>query len=495
MKIVRLVIVGSKSFKDKVMKKNLNFLEEFEEYAIRNRLLKSGEKILVGFSGGSDSTALLLALWHLKSKYGYSLIAAHVNYNLRGEDSIKDEEFVKEFCFKRNISLVIHNIKIDTKSNLENQAREIRFTYFNKLINLYNAQKIALGHNKEDQAETIIYRMFRGSGYTGMKGISPKSGTLIHPLLCFSRNEITEYLSQEDIQWREDLSNKESTFTRNKIRNEMLPWITENLNPKVINKLYNASEIFSETDYILHEMAKRRLLTAQIKHTKNEYRFSLSVIKKTLPVLRFYIYKEVYSKLNNNEQDFYHNNFNEIEAILNSDGSKRITLPHDIYVFKEYNELIFTDKDYSKGFDIENSKEITSLRNRLTFEDCRIIMKKLKKLPQKRYLYEDRYTAYIDLDKTSFPLIIRHRQPGDKFSPLGMIHTKKLKDFFIDEKVPKFERDKVLLFCDNEKIIWVAGHRIDNRVSTSSETKNILMLKVEKMAIKKARAAERIKKR
>jgi len=130
------------------MKKNLNFLEKFEEYAIQHRLLKSGEKILVGFSGGSDSTALLLALWHLKSKYGYSLIAAHVNYNLRGEDSIKDEEFVKEFCFKRNISLVIHNIKIDTKSNLENQAREIRFTYFNKLINLYNVQKISLSNNK-----------------------------------------------------------------------------------------------------------------------------------------------------------------------------------------------------------------------------------------------------------------------------------------------------------------------------------------------------------
>ena len=476
------------------MGKNQNFLEKFEEFVNRYKLFKSGEKILVGFSGGTDSTALLQALWHLKFQYGFSLLAAHVNYNLRGKDSQEDEEHVKEFCFQRNISLVIKNVKLDSKSNLENKAREIRFKYFKKLTKLYNVQKVALGHNREDQAETLIHRLFRGSGYTGMKGIIPKSGIIIHPLLSFSRQEILDFLNNEELTWRDDQSNQENVFTRNKIRNHMLPWIKENINPKIVNKLYHTAEIFSDTDEIMQELSKRRLLKAQIKHTKNEYRFSLNVIRKTKPVLRFYIYKEIYKKLNGDEKDFYHSNFKEIEAILDSHGSKKIHLPHDVYMLKEYNELIFTNRDDDEGFDVNNSKEITSLRNRLTFEDNRIIMKKLKILPQKRYLYEDKFTTYIDLDKTSFPLLIRHRQPGDKFYPLGMDHPKKLKDFFIDEKVPKFERDKVLLFCDKENIIWVAGHRTDNRIITSEDYGNILMIKIEKMTRKKARAAERIKK-
>ncbi len=481
--------------KDSEMKKNLKFYERFERFALDHKLFKNGEKVLIGFSGGADSTALLLALWHLKSRFGLSLLAAHINYNLRGQDSLEDEKFVKEFCFQRNISLVIKNVKIKSASNLENNARNIRFRYFNKLKRSYNVSKIALGHNREDQAETMIYRMFRGSGYTGIKGILPKNGNTVHPLLCFSKADIIEYLQTENVSWREDLSNQENTFTRNKIRNEMIPWIQENLNPKVINKLYNAAALFSDTDEILRELAKRRLLNAQIKHSKNGYKFSLKIIKKMRPVLRFYLYREIYKKFNNKEKDFYHSNFEEIEAILDADGSKRVDLPHNVFVFKEYNELIFTDRDKSTEINVDNKKEISGLRIRSTFEDYRIIMKKLKILPPKRYLYEDKNTIYLDMDKTSFPFIIRHRQPGDKFFPLGMKHAKKLKDFFIDEKVPKFERDKVLIFCDSEKILWVAGYRIDNRINVSSKTKNILRIKIEKMTVKRARAAERVKKR
>ena len=475
---------------------NINgFIERFEQYSIKHKLFKSGEKILVGFSGGADSTALLLALWHLKSKYGYSLLAAHVNYDLRGEDSKLDEQYARKFCFDRNISIVVKNITIDSTSNVENHAREVRFKYFNNLRKLYKIQKIVLGHNREDQAETLLFRMFRGSGYTGIKGISPITDDVVHPLLSFSRKDITSYLELEGIKWREDLSNKDNTYSRNKIRNQMIPWIQEHLNPNVVTKLYETAEIFSETDDILESLAKRRFLKAQIKHSKDECRLSTKIIKKTRSVLRYYVYKEAYSRINGNSKDFYHNNFIEIENLLTSDGSKQIYLPNNVYVFKEYDELIFTNIDFSKSENIENEKEITSLRNRSTFEDYRIIMKKLKKMPTKRNLFEDKDIAYLDLDKTSFPITIRHRKPGDRFHPLGMQHNKKLKDFLIDEKVPKFDRDKVLIFCDKEKIIWLAGYRIDDRVVTSEQTQNILQISIEKMATNKMRAAERITKK
>ncbi|MDP8203875.1 MAG: tRNA lysidine(34) synthetase TilS [Candidatus Tenebribacter mawsonii] len=475
---------------------NVNgFIEKFEQYSKKHKLFKSGEKILLGFSGGADSTALLLALWHLKSKYGYSLLAAHVNYNLRGNDSQLDEEFVRKFCFDRNISLVVKNIKINSSSNVENHAREVRFKYFNNLRRLYKSQKIVLGHNREDQAETLLFRMFRGSGYTGIKGISPITEDVVHPLLSFSRSDIISYLESENIQWREDLSNKDNTYSRNKIRNQMIPWIQEHLNPNVVTKLYETAEIFSETDAILEALATRRFLKAQIRHSKDECRLSTKIILKTKSVLRYYVYKEAYTRVNGNSKDFYHNNFIEIENLITSDGSKQIYLPNNVYVFKEYDELIFTNIDLSKSVNVLNEKEVTSLRNRFTFEDYRIIMKKLKKMPNKRNLFEDKNVAYLDFDKTSFPITIRHRKPGDRFHPLGMQHNKKLKDFLIDEKVSKFDRDKVLIFCDNEKIIWLAGHRIDDRVITSKQTQNILQISIEKMATKKMRAAERFSKK
>ena len=468
------------------------FIESFEKYSVKHKLFKSGERIVVGFSGGADSTALLLALWHLKSKYGYSILAAHVNYNLRGDDSQLDEQFVRKFCFDRNISLVVKNANIKSSSSVENHAREIRFGYFNDLRKLYKIQKIVLGHNREDQAETLLFRLFRGSGYTGIKGISPITDDIVHPLLSFCREDIVSYLESEDIQWREDLSNKNNTYTRNKIRNQMIPWIKEHLNPNVVSKLYETAEIFAETDDILESLATRRYLKAQIKHSKDECILSSRIIRKTKSVLRYYVYKEAYSRINGNSKDFYHNNFIDIENLLNSDGSKQIFLPNNIFVFKEYDELIFTNIDISKFENLENEKEITSLRSRFTFEDYRIIMKKIKKMPNKRNLFEDKNVAYIDFDKTSFPITIRHRKPGDRFYPLGMQHNKKLKDFLIDEKVPKFDRDKVLIFCDKEKIIWLAGHRIDNRVVTSEQTLNILQIRIERMTTKKMRAAERV---
>lgn len=474
---------------------NINvFIEKFDNYSQKHKLFNRGEKILVGFSGGADSTSLLLALWHLKSKYGYSILAAHVNYALRGEDSNLDEQFVRQFCFDRNISLVVKNINLTSGSNLENHAREVRFEYFNTLCKQYKIKKIVLGHNREDQAETLLFRLFRGSGYTGIKGISPITDNIIHPLLSFSKLEITSYLESEEIKWCEDLSNKDNTHSRNKIRNQMIPWIKENLNPNVVTKLYEAAEIFSETDEILESLAARRFLKAKINFSKSEYTLSIKVLKKTKPVLRYYVYKEAYTRVNGNPNDFYHNNFMEVEHLLNSKGSKQIFLPNKVFVFKEYDKLIFTSKDLSKTEYSENKKVITSLRSRFTFEDYRIIMKKLKKMPTKRNLFEDKNTAYIDLDKTDFPLTIRHRKPGDRFQPLGMQHSKKLKDFLIDEKVPKFDRDKVLIFCDENKIIWLAGHRIDNRVVTCEQTQNILVIRIEKMTTKKMRAAERIQK-
>ena len=196
-------------------------MDKFEQFATDKKILEKGDHILVGFSGGADSTALLTALWHLRTKYKLSILVAHVNYNLRGDDSIADADFVKNFCFKRNISLVIKDVKINDAKGLEAKAREIRFNWFNQLLRMYKMDKIALGHNKKDQAETVIFRLMRGAGLPGLKGIAPNADGVIHPLLPFHREEIEQFLKDNKHTWREDKSNQESIYSRNKIRNEL----------------------------------------------------------------------------------------------------------------------------------------------------------------------------------------------------------------------------------------------------------------------------------
>ncbi|MBN1326907.1 MAG: tRNA lysidine(34) synthetase TilS, partial [Candidatus Cloacimonetes bacterium] len=213
------------------------FLDKLEDFIIRNRIIRRDDKILVGFSGGADSTALTLGLWYLRSKLNFTLLAAHVNYQLRGNDSEADREFVKQFCFDRNISLVIKDIKLEPGANLENRAREIRFTYFNELSRQYLVDKILLGHNRMDQTETFLFHLIRGAGYTGLKGIAPVTGNIAHPLIEFSRAEIENFLKKKNISWREDLSNRETKFSRNKIRHELIPWIESNLNNRVVDKI------------------------------------------------------------------------------------------------------------------------------------------------------------------------------------------------------------------------------------------------------------------
>ena len=477
------------------MKIKEKFLEKFEEFFLKENLIEYGDKILIGFSGGADSTALLLCLSHLKSKYHISLLAAHVNYNLRGNDSLQDENFVKDFCFHRNISLVIKNVKTKIKGNLENEARKIRMEYFRDLQELYKIDKIALGHQKDDQTETVLFRMIRGAGFTGLKGIAPKNQNIIHPLLPFSKEEIKAFLTAENIVWREDKSNRDNTFSRNLIRNKLLPWLRKEMNPKIDEKIYRLSEFFAETDKILEFTSKRRLNTCLIKHSKDGYQLSIKNLLKNPAVIRFYIYRQIFEELSGNANNFYHHDFLSIESILSSAGSKKIRLPHKLAVQKVYDKLIFGFQEELETASASDPKVISSLRNRIIFDDYRIILKKLKKLPHSRYLYENENIAYLDYDKIIFPLIFRHRQNGDRFYPFGMNKPKKLKEFFIDEKISKFERDRILILSDKEKILWIGGLRIDNRVGITNKTNNILMVKIEKIALQKARHAERIKRK
>ena len=460
-------------------------LEKFENFGQTNLYLKKNARILIGISGGADSVALTLLFKEFQKKYSLFLLAAHVNYHLRGEESNKDEMFVKKICYKENIPLYILQATIDKGMSLQKEARDIRLNYFLKLKKYYKLDYIALGHHYEDQTETILHRFLRGSGFSGLCGIKPVKDSIIHPLLPFNKKILLEYLNTKNEEHRVDQSNFTNNYTRNKIRNDLIPILKKDFNPNIEQKLTEYAELFLLSDNYFNMQAKKIIKKTLLLKSSSDVIFDVTEIKKIHPILLYYVLREAWTLLTNTEKDFYNVHFQHILSILEvENGYKEIMLPENIIVMKDYKNLIFRKLDNFISSDKEVEKEITSIRNVFSFNESRIHMQRLKFAPD---LYNNEIKeaktgdiAMIDLDMINFPVKVRYRKDGDRFIPFGMKGFKKLKNFFIDEKVPLKERDNVVIFCDDEKIFWVSGFRIDQRVAVTNNTKNVLCIKIEK---------------
>jgi tRNA(Ile)-lysidine synthase len=456
--------------------------QKFENNGINMGFLQENTRILIGFSGGSDSLSLVLLLIELQIKYNLFIMCAHVNYNLRGEESKKDENFVKEFCFKNNITLCILNANINKNEGVQQKARKIRMSYFKKLKKNYKINYIALGHQKDDQAETVLHRFIRGSGFRGLAGIHPISNDIIHPLLPFHKQELIDFVKQQGLTSQIDKSNYENDYTRNKIRNELIPTLKKDYQSNIEEKLVEYSKLFYSADDYFTKIAKKELKKSTIEKDYNKVILDINYLKKLSEIEQFYIIKAVWTSFTHSELDFYSVHYKEVQNILLSNsGMKEISLPDNIKAIKDYDKIIFICDNIKEIFSREKSKEIPNVRAVLTFNDTRYYMKKMKHLPVDD-ITKVNNEAIIDLDKIKFPITLRYRGNGDKFMPLGMNNFKKVKDFFIDKKISKFERDNIVLFCDTEKIFWISGYRIDQRVAVENSTKNFLLLKQEHLS-------------
>lgn len=229
-----------------------NFIKKFREDSFRQELWNKEAKIVVAVSGGPDSVCLLDVLNQLKDKYALELIVAHVNYNLRGQDSAKDEKFVLDLAKKYDLEVLVLRPKIKTKKNLENNLRDIRYAFFEKIRKKRNFDWIAVGHNLDDQAETFLQRLIRGAGMAGLRGMQFKNGRIIRPLLGFSRREILEYLKARKLKYRIDKTNQEDIFLRNRIRHGLIPYLEKNFNPKFKETIFETAVSLGE-DYTLIE--------------------------------------------------------------------------------------------------------------------------------------------------------------------------------------------------------------------------------------------------
>ena len=465
------------------------------------QLLADNDKIIVGVSGGGDSVALLHILYLL----GYECIVAHCNFHLRGEESDRDEEFVRKLAEKysfpfKKIDFDTKKIAAEQKISIEMAARNLRYEYFENLRKEYNAQAIAVAHHADDNIETLLINLTRGTGLKGLTGIPAHNGYVIRPLLCHTRQEIYNYLKDNDLQFIEDSTNNDTTFVRNRFRHEIIPAL-EKINPSVRKTLNETILRFTEIEKFYQEKIEEvKNQIVNIEDSDKSQNDGLSIDIKNLLQQKNHkiILYEILS-----QYGFNADTINKIENCLQKNSGQifysekyKILHDRDLLIVEAYNnspviagydpqspvlrgisafagtrlcrlaQPRMTDRIEEKPFFIsENDSKITkpinlSIKKYASTADFEI--KKSKNI------------AYFDADKLTFPLEIRHWQKGDSFVPFGMKGQKKLSDFFINEKISRFDKEKIYLLLSGKEVAWVVGLRSSEKFKITSGTKKII---------------------
>ena len=416
--------------------------EKVRKYIQTNQLFIQKGLILVGVSGGADSVALLLILKELH----YQIQALHCNFHLRQEEADRDERFVSKLCRENGIPLRIKHF--DTKEyakikriSIEMAARELRYNWFYEMLSANNAQCIAVAHHKNDQAETLLLNLIRGTGIRGLAGMYPLRNKIARPLLCLTRQEIIAYLSQLKQDYVTDSTNLERDATRNIIRLDILPQLAA-INPNIINSLSETCSILMSSIPFYEKGAQEEL--EQVKVNESELDIELLHKSKNAAVI---IYEWLKDKGFTNSQN------TEVAGALDSVSGK-LWESQTHRLLKDRKRLILQEKN----------KEADNLQ---------VIQEEVEAITER-----SPSTAYFDKDKLKAPITYRTAKEGDWFIPFGMKGRKLISDYLTDIKATRFEKENQLLALCGEDIIWVVGHRSDNRYRVDKSTKHIVKLTI-----------------
>ncbi|MGD0279815.1 MAG: tRNA lysidine(34) synthetase TilS [Smithella sp.] len=442
-------------------------------------LLEKGERVVVALSGGPDSTALLAVLASIARELDLSLIAAHFNHGLRGAESDEDERFCRDLSDKMGLVFCAGKMDRNNKKGVspEDFFRRQRYDFLNKAAADYQARKIALGHNLQDQAETVLLNLLRGSGLEGLKGILPKrDGNIIRPLIEISRREIISFLDKSGIPYRQDSSNKNRMYLRNQIRTELIPYLQEKYNPKIEENLAQMAEILRTEDEFIRQNADEALKSTFIQRQQNRILLNIAYINKLPPAIRLRIFKTVLEGFSPAKNGF---SFIHIKSLDNlsqkRESGKRIVLPLGIEARREYDHLILeSKKDRSIQAEYEYPMNIPGS----VFVKERNVTVRAELAAKESIDWGSSNKVYLDLDKIQQPVAIRNRRDGDRFQPLGGQGRQKVKKFFIDRKIPCRERDEIMLLVDRLSVIWIENMHLNDRVKITPETKNVLKLEI-----------------
>lgn len=454
-------------------------------YIKDNNLIKSGDKVLVALSGGPDSVCLLNILYNLKAELNIEVGAAHLNHLLRDKDAFEDEEYVKTLCKSLDIPCFVKRVDInkyskDKKMSSEMAGREARYNFFDDIVKDEGYTKIATAHNANDQAETILFRLMRGSGIEGLCGIKVRRDKIIRPILCLSRKEVEEYIEINNLKPRIDKTNFEKIYNRNKIRLDMIPYIKENFNEDIIQTLNRMSVLLQKDNEFIENSARSFYEKYCIE--QSDY----FIIKKEMfdnkEAVVTRVIRYALTNFSKTHYDFEMKHIYEICNLAKNNSGKAIDLPNKIYAENIYGDIYIKERININNIDVKqeivvNKNEING--KKIFFNDENIEFSVLKN-DSNLDLNQNNLIKYFDFDKINDSISLRKRKNGDKIIPLGMKGSKKIKDLFIDMKVPKEERDCIPLLCFDENISWIVGIRVSEEYKITNKTKNILRVIVER---------------
>ncbi len=471
-------------------------MKRIEKFIQKYHMLTCSDRVIAGVSGGADSVCLFLMLLELREKIGFDLIAVHVHHGLRGEAADQDQQFVEALCEQHRIQLEIFRVNLESiakkrKQSLEEAGRMVRREAFDSVCKKYGGNKIALAHHQNDNAETLLWNLSRGTGLDGLGGIRPVNGKFIRPLLCMNREEIEEYLAKRKQSYCIDETNAGTDYTRNKLRHLVLPILEEQVNSAAVRHMNETMEQIWELQEYMQEQVEAAYQECVQEHFEKACWIQIQQKSfETFPeLIKKMVIRKGMEQVGGKKRDLSHKHVDVMMELMNKQVGRTLDLPYEMHAKRNY-EGIRLEKQRTYSFGEEKKAEImqecmselnipgeTILADRNLKLRCKILEKpknlSIKDIPQKIY------TKWFDYGIIKSSLYIRTRQAGDTIVIDEKGHQKKLKNWFVDEKIPKEVRDSQLLLAENNEILWVLGHRMSQAYQVKQSTKWILQIEVE----------------
>jgi len=471
----------------------------------RNNLMLPGESIVVGVSGGADSVCLLHILAKWQRELDIKLHAAHLNHQLRGVESDEDAEYVANLAASLDVPVTVGKRNVaDYRSKrncpIEEAARELRYNFLAKVARDVGAHRVATGHTRDDQVETILMHILRGTGISGLCGLEPCSPfpfchselkaknlglVVIRPLLDITRQETLSYCQEHQLSPRFDSSNLSLSFLRNRLRLELLPSLRK-YNPSVDQTLLRLAKIAKDNSSFIEQQALQ--LWDEVSRQEKDAIYLDRKKIGSLPVaLQSRLIRLAVDKVLGDTRDIEANHIEAISSLLTKPVGKKISLPHGIICQGEYDELVITSAAMHAQL-LSSLCPFPPLQGEFRLKVpgetvlpgwkviASIVQRQAASLPLPGAKCRSNLVAEFDLDKTGIELFVRRRQPGDRFQPLGMDMPKKLQDFMVDAKIPLSWRQYIPLVCSPQQIVWVVGWRIGDGVKVTEASREVLRL-------------------
>ncbi|MCS7286633.1 MAG: tRNA lysidine(34) synthetase TilS [Anaerolineae bacterium] len=484
-------------------------LEKVRFFAIQHGLFSFGEKIIVGVSGGPDSLCLLHVLNRLKGEWDIKLHAAHLNHMIRGAAADEDAAFVETIAREWGIPCTIETRNVPALAqekgmSLEEAARYARYEFLAEVATREGARTIAVGHNADDQVETVVMHWVRGSGLAGLRGMLPRSRLvvgskeydlwLIRPLLEVTRAEIEAYCRENGLTPRFDLSNLDTTYFRNRLRHELIPYL-ETFNPRFRELVRRSAQLFADDYDFLRRQVEASWRETVEREGEEGIVFSLPLWKNLHPAMQRGTLREAIRRMRRGLRDIgWVHIENARRAILEGRAGLRVTLPHGLVLTTGYGKFFIGEEGFTPQEDLPllppslagGSEEIPlKIPDQTHIPQTDWIVKTyvlpLSELPAGWEKNPDPWRAFLDRWKISGSIKLRSRRPGDRFRPMGLRGgSKSLHEFMIDEKIPQYLRDRWPLLADEEKILWVVGHHISEEAAITSQTKEVLVVQISR---------------